>query len=101
MKVVEIIEKDYTPAKQVMVNIFKQHAKNSAPEMPVIFMIPDIPNKIKTHIERIPCKTVGKQNGKMIITMKPNDYVRLMVKYGIEVKIYDKEVEQDGSIKQK
>jgi hypothetical protein len=92
VKTVEIIEKDYLPEQTMLINIFRQRISGGNAEFPVIFKIPNEPNKIKTHIDRIPCKTVGKQDGYMIIAMEVVDFISLMVKNGIEVRIYDKEV---------
>jgi hypothetical protein len=90
LKTIEIIKKEnYLPEQQNLIKIFELHSKGCMPELPIVFKIPDIHNKTKTHINRIPCKTIGKQNGHMIISMEVIDYVRLMAKSGIEVKIYD------------
>lgn len=94
MKTVEIIQKDYLPEQQKLIDIFLQHLKatRNMPELPIIFKLPNVPSKIKTHINRIPCKTIGKQNDHMIVTMKIIDFVKLMVKSGIEVKVYHREI---------
>lgn len=89
MITIEIIKKEYLPEQQKLVDIFEQHIKGVMPECPVIFKMPYIPNKIKTHINRIPCKTIGKQNDYRLISMQVEDFIRLMVKSGIEVSIYD------------
>ncbi|ADY54696.1 hypothetical protein Sgly_0330 [Syntrophobotulus glycolicus DSM 8271] len=91
MKTIEIVEKEYLPEQQKLLDIFRQHGQSAMPELPVVFKIPDIPNKVKTHINRVPCKTLSKRQGYMIIAMEVVDFVRLMVKSGIEMKISDKE----------
>lgn len=96
MKTVKIIEKKYLPAQQNLIDIFRNHLSSGMPELPVIFKPPDIPNKVKTHINRIPCKTIGKQNGYMIISMEVIDYILLLAKSGIEIKIYDEEEENSS-----
>lgn len=88
MKTIEIIEKEYLPEQQKLVDIFKQHAKGNAPEFPVIFKLPRV-TKQRQFINRIPCKTIGGKGDYHIISMQVIDFVRLMVKYGVEVKIYD------------
>lgn len=88
LKVIEIIEKDYLPEQQKLIDIFKQHAQQGMPELPVIFKLPRVA-KYRNHINRIPCKTIGGKSGYHIISMLVIDFVRLMVKCGIEVKIYE------------
>jgi len=88
MKVVKIIEKEYLPEQQNLIDIFKQHAQGCMPELPVIFKLPRVA-KYRNHINRIPCKTIGGMTGYHLISMQVVDFVRLMVKCGIEVKIYE------------
>lgn len=88
MKVIEIIEKEYLPEQQKLIDIFKQHAQGGMPELPVIFKLPRVA-KYRNHINRIPCKTIGGKSGYHIISMLVIDFVRLMVKCGIEVKVYE------------
>jgi hypothetical protein len=56
------------------------------PELPVIFKLPRV-SKYRNFINRIPCKTIGGKGDYHIISMAVIDFVRLMVKCGIEVKI--------------
>lgn len=88
MKVIEIIEKGYLPEQQKLIDIFKQHAQGSMPELPVIFKLPRVV-KYRQYINRIPCKTIGRKGDYNLISMQVVDFVRLMVKCGIEVKIYE------------
>lgn len=90
MKTIEIIEKEYLPEQQKLVNIFKQHVKGVMPELPIIFKKARTSNKAPTHINRIPCKTIGGARGFWNVSMTVIDFVRLMVKSGIEVQIYEK-----------
>ncbi len=85
----EIIEKEYHPVQQMLIDILRSHIKNGGEELPVVFTRPNIPNKALRHINRIPCKTIGKKGDRMIISMEIIDFVRLMVKSGIEIQIYD------------
>lgn len=90
MAAIEIIQKDgYLLEQKKLIDIFQQHVEGDMQEFPVIFKMPNIPNKSRNHINRIPCKTIGKQGDYMLVRMEVVDFVRLMVKSGIEVKIYD------------
>lgn len=88
MKVIEIIEKGYLPEQQKLIDIFKQHAQGCMPELPVIFKLPRVA-KYRQSINRIPCKTIGGKGDCHLISMHVVDFVRLMVRCGIEVKIYE------------
>lgn len=88
MKTVEIIQKDYLPEQQKLVDILIQHGQSVMPELPVVFKAPRR-NKPRKFINRIPCKTIGGRGDYHLVSMEVVDFVRLMVKSGIEVKIYD------------
>lgn len=92
MKTIEIIEKEYLPEQQKLVDIFKQHAKSVMPELPIVFKKVRTSNKTPTHINRIPCKTIGGIKGFWHVSMTVIDFLRLMVKSGIEVQIYENKV---------
>jgi len=88
LKVIEIIEKGYLPEQQKLIDIFKQHAQGFMPELPIVFKLPRVA-KHRQNINRIPCKTIGDKGEYHLISMQVVDFVRLMVKCGIEVKVYD------------
>lgn len=88
MKTVEFIEKEYLPEQQKLLDIFKQHLQSDAPELPVIFKMPRT-RKYRKAINHIPCNTIGGQGDYHIISMKHEDFARLLVKSGIEVRVYD------------
>ena len=88
MKTVEIIEKDYLPEQQMLIDILKLHGQGVMPEMPVVFKAPRR-NKPRKQINHVPCKTIGGKGEYHLVSMEVVDFVRLMVKSGIEVKIYD------------
>ena len=74
MKVVKIIEKEYLPEQQNLIDIFKQHAQGCMPELPVIFKLPRVA-KYRNHFNRIPCKTIGGMTGYHLISMQVEDFV--------------------------
>ncbi len=88
MKTVEIIQKDYLPEQQSLIDILSRHGQSVMPELPVVFKAPRR-NKPRKQINHIPCKTIGVQGDYHLVSMEVVDFVRLMVKSGIEVKIYD------------
>ncbi len=88
MKVIEIIEKGYLPEQQKLIDIFKQHAQGGMPELPIVFKLPR-GSKYRQYINSIPCKRIGGKDEYHLISMQVVDFVRLMVKSGIEVKIYE------------
>lgn len=88
VKTIEIVEKDYLPEQQKLIDILKLHGQGCMPELPVVFKAPRT-NKPRKFINRIPCKTIGGKGDYHMISMEVIDFVRLMVKSGIEVKIYD------------
>ena len=92
MKTVEIVQKEYLPEQQSLIDILNQHLLGEGDGLPIVFKAPRL-NKQRTHINRIPCKTIGGKGDCHLISMKVIDFVRLMVKSGIEVKIYEAEAE--------
>ncbi|PKM73262.1 MAG: hypothetical protein CVU92_06825 [Firmicutes bacterium HGW-Firmicutes-17] len=88
MKTIEIVEKEYLPEQEKLLNIFKQHSKGGMPELPVVFKLPHVA-KQRRFINHIPCKTIGCKRDYHIIAMEVIDFVKLLVKCGVEVKIYD------------
>lgn len=90
MKVVEILQKDYQPEQENLIDILRQHIHGCMPELPVVFKAPRT-NKPRKCFNRIPCKIIGGKGDHHLVSMEVVDFVRLMVKSGIEVRIYDQE----------
>lgn len=88
MKTIEIVEKEYPSEQQKLIDIFKLHGQGCAPQFPITLKAPRT-TKPRTFINRIPCKTIGGQGDYHLVSMEVIDFVRLMAKCGIEVKIYD------------
>lgn len=88
MKAVEILQKEYLPEQEKLIDILRQHVHGCMPEFPVVFKAPRT-KKPRKFIDRIPCKTIGGKGEYHLISMEVVDFIRLMVKSGIKVKIYD------------
>lgn len=82
---VKIVEKDYTTEQIDLIKLYKKHMRSMMPEMPIIFKVPDVPGNMKKCISKLPCKTIGKSRGYMHLSMKPDDFLKLLIKSGIEV----------------
>lgn len=88
MKTIQIVPKEYLPEQQKLIDILKLHGQSCMPELPVVFKAPRVRTPRK-RINHIPCKTIGGKGEYHLIAMEVVDFVRLMVKSGIEVRIYD------------
>lgn len=86
MDTVEIVKKEYLPEQQKLIDIFDQHLKSVMPDFPVVFKMPRVKSE-RRFINRIPCKTIGGRGDEHIISMQVIDFIRLMVKSGIEVNV--------------
>lgn len=86
---IKICPKDYLPEQQKLIDILNLHAQEGAiSELPIVFKAPRN-KKQRTHINRIPCKTIGGKGDYHLISMEVVDFIRLMIKSGIEVQIHE------------
>ena len=92
-KQVEILKsEDYVPAQQNLIKIFENYAQGSLCGIaPIVFTAP-YKKKPRKVINHIPCRTIGMDaEGRHLIAMTAINFVLLMAKSGIQMKVSETE----------
>lgn len=92
-KQVEILKsEDYVPEQQNLINVFENYLKGSlAGIAPIVFTAP-YKKKPRKVINHIPCRTIGMDaEGRHLIAMTAMNFVLLMAKSGIQMKVSETE----------